>query len=216
MNTIQSLTKRFAILCVSACCLTVQAADEPLTAETFIDAATAKGIAEIEAGHLALRESSHSAVQHFARAMVSEHGAINRELIRLAKRKNMDVANEAELINQAKLTMLKVREGESFDIAYARNQLTTHEEMVRLFQKAVFLDDRSLQEFAEKSLPELQQHLAKAQQLLAAVTPEGMELPPTKTFDAPAHNPTEEHQPTLQPAPREMKPGEHHSTQPLR
>src|SRR5690606_28302547 len=127
--------------------------------------------------------------------------------------KDIPVADEAELINTAKLNMLKVRDGESFDIAYARNQITTHEEAIALFQKAVFLNDRELSRFAEKNLPVLQEHLALAEQLLATVTPADMELPPRRTFESPADKPVETERPALQPAPREINPGVHNPSE---
>lgn len=211
MKTITFIFSYLSILLVSLCCV-LAIADETFTPNTFVDQASAKGIAEIEAGHLALRESSHPAVKRFARSMITEHGSINRNLIRLAQRKDIPVADEAELINQAKLTLLKVRDGESFDIAYARNQITTHEEAISLFQKAVFLNDVELSQFAEKNLPVLQEHLSMAKTLLANIKPADMELPPRKTFDRPADAPLEPEQPALQPAPREMNPG--NNTQP--
>lgn len=205
MKTITFAISYLSILLVSFCCFMAIAEDQ-LTAEGFVDLASAKGIAEIEAGHLAQRESSHPEVKRFARMMVGEHGSINRDLIRLARHKDIPVADEAELINTAKLNMLKVRDGESFDIAYARNQITTHEEAISLFQKAVFLDDSDISRFAEKNLPVLQEHLAMAERLLATVTPADMELPPRKTFDSPLDKPVETQRPELQPAPREMNP----------
>ena len=211
MKTITLLFSYFSILLVSLCCV-MAVADEQFTAATFVDQASAKGIAEIEAGHLALRESSQPDVKRFARTMISEHGSINRNLIRLAQRKDIPVADEAELLNKAKLTMLKVRDGESFDIAYARNQITTHEEVISLFQKAVFLDDADISKFAEKNLPVLQEHRRMAETLLATIKPAGVELPPRKTFDAPADEPVEPEHPVLQPAPRAMNPGD--NTQP--
>lgn len=183
-------------------------ADDLVDAGDFIDKASAKGIAEMEAGHLALRESSNAEVEKFARAMISDHGAIHRELIRLAKQKDLAVADEADLINQAKLSMMKVRDGESFDIAYARNQVTTHEEAIALFQQARHLGDSDISSFAEKNLPTLEEHLVMANKLLERLTPPGTELPPLKTFDIPAHN----DQPdagVLQPAPKEVNPSGH-------
>lgn len=213
MKTITFVFSYFSILMISLCCV-LAIADEPFTVETFVDQASAKGIAEIEAGHLALRESSEPHVKRFARTMVSEHSAINRNLIRLAQSKDIPVADEAELINKAKLTMLKVRDGESFDIAYARNQITTHEEAINLFQKAVFLADADISKFAEKNLPVLQEHRRMAETLLATIKPAGVELPPRKTFDRPADKPVESEKPVLQPAPREMNPGDNTQSQP--
>jgi putative membrane protein len=212
MKTTTFALSYISILLMSFCCVLAIAEDQ-LTAEVFVDQASAKGIAEIEAGHLAQREASHPDVKRFARMMVGEHGSINRELIRVARQKDIPVADEAELINTAKLNMLKVRDGESFDIAYARNQITTHEEAIALFQKAVFLDDRELSRFAEKNLPVLQEHLALAEQLLATVTPADMELPPRRTFESPADKPVETERPALQPAPREINPGVHNPSE---
>lgn len=212
MKTFTLLFSYLSILAVSlGCALAI--ANEELTPETFVDQASAKGIAEIEGGHIALRESSHPEVKRFARAMISEHSAINRKLIRLAQMKNIPVADEAELISKAKLNMLQVREGESFDIAYARQQLTAHEEVIALFQKAVFLKEKDISQFADKILPALREHMAMAEKLMAAVNPENIQLPPRHPFEHPTETPVESDQPVLQPAPRKIDPDD--NTQPV-
>ncbi|MNF08689.1 hypothetical protein D3C81_1758680 [compost metagenome] len=64
--------------------------------------------------------------------------------------------------------MLNIRD-ESFDAAYANNQVNAHEEAVKLFKDAAEnADDPEIKQFAQATLPVLQQHLEMAQQLAKA------------------------------------------------
>ncbi|WP_432706528.1 DUF4142 domain-containing protein [Azotobacter salinestris] len=145
----------------------VYAADT-MDAEDFVDEASAKGIAEIESGKLALEKSTSADIKAFAQQMIDDHTAANRQLAQMAQSKNLEVADEAELMSKAKKWILQLREGESFDEAYANNQVVSHENTLELYRDAAQrLEDPALKEYASKTLPKLEQHLDKAKQLQA-------------------------------------------------
>ena len=62
---------------------------------------SAKGIAEIETSKLALEKSSHAEVKKFAQTMIDDHTRANDELKALAKKKNLEVSDDAELMSKA-------------------------------------------------------------------------------------------------------------------
>lgn len=137
------------------------------TSNSFVDNAAEGGITEIEAGKLALQKSSSADVKTFAQHMVTEHTKANQELATLAKKLDIEVPDDAALTDKAKKAILEMRD-ESFDEAYANNQVAAHEKTVELFKKeSMSSDDAELKAFATKTLPTLEAHLKAAKDLQA-------------------------------------------------
>lgn len=141
-----------------------QAADT-VSAADFAEEASAKGIAEIETGKLALEKGTHAEVKTFAQAMIDDHTRANDELKALAEKKNLKVSDDAELMNKAKAMILQVRDGENFDEAYANNQVVAHEQTIELYRKATASDDAEISAWAKDTLPKLEHHLEMAKDL---------------------------------------------------
>jgi putative membrane protein len=144
------------------------------TSVDFVDKAAASGIAEIEASRLALEKSQSADIKEFANMMITDHGKANDELATIAKKNDIEVPDTTTLVKQAKEKILDMRD-ESFDAAYANNQVKAHEEAVELFKKEAntVTDDKTkgaveLKGFAQKMLPGLEKHLAMAKKLQAA------------------------------------------------
>lgn len=137
------------------------------TSNSFVDNAAEGGITEIEAGKLALQKSSSADVKTFAQHMVTEHTKANQELATLAKKLDIEVPDDAALTDKAKKAILEMRD-ESFDEAYANNQVAAHEKTVELFKKeSMSSDNAELKAFATKTLPTLEEHLKAAKDLQA-------------------------------------------------
>lgn len=133
----------------------------------FVDAAAQGGINEIESSKLAMEKSSAADVKAFATKMVGDHTKANQELMALAKKLDIEVPDEATLTAKAKKMILEMRD-ESFDKAYANNQVNAHEETVALFKKEAESSDKpELKAFAQKTLPHLEEHLEMANKLQA-------------------------------------------------
>lgn len=158
----------FAALLAFTCNFAV--ALDTIDAEDFVDEASAKGIAEIETGKLALQKSASADVKVFAQMLIDDHTAANKELAKIAASKKLEVSTEAELTNKAKAFVLKQREGESFDEAFANNQVEAHKNAIELFKKASVSKDAELAAFALKVLPKLEHHLHTARGLAKAHT----------------------------------------------
>ena len=144
------------------------------TSSDFVDNAAAGGIAEIETSRLALEKSSSADIKQFANMMITDHSKANDELAALAKKNDIEVPDTTTLVKQAKEKLLEMRD-ESFDPAYANNQVKAHEETIALFEKEAntVTDDKTkgateLKAFAQKMLPSLKQHLEMAKKLQAA------------------------------------------------
>ncbi|CEA02117.1 outer membrane protein [Pseudomonas saudimassiliensis] len=146
-------------------------AEGTVDAEEFLEEASAKGVAEIETARLALEQATSEKVKEFANMMIKDHAAANEKMAELAASKNLEISDEATLMDKAKAMILDARDGESFDAAYANNQVVAHEQTIELFERAARSEDAEIAAFAKKTLPKLKEHLKGAQALVEA-TPE--------------------------------------------
>nr|GFA75874.1 hypothetical protein [Tanacetum cinerariifolium] len=133
--------------------------------DDFVEDASAKGVAEVEAGKLAQEKGSASDVKLFADMMVKDHTAANSKLKMIADKKNLEVSDSAELVDKAKAMILELRSSKSFDQAYANNQVKAHEATIALFEEEA---SNGKDADAAETLPKLKEHLAHAQALAKA------------------------------------------------
>ena len=158
---------------MSAICLALawgsQAALAAQDADDFVEDASAKGVAEVEAGKLAEEKGQSQEVKKFAEMMVKDHTAANVKLKAIAQSKKLEVSDDAELLDKAKAMILELRNASSFDRAYANNQVKAHEATIELFEEqAANGEDAELKAFASETLPKLKEHLVHAKELQAA------------------------------------------------
>lgn len=139
-------------------------AESPIEAEEFVETATAKGIAEIETAKLALERGTQK-IHEFANKMITDHTQANERLAEIARQQNLEVADNATLIDRAQALMLRLSDGKSFDEAYIDNQVTAHEDTIMLFQRAANSSLGEFSSFAEKTAPKLEEHLRMAREL---------------------------------------------------
>lgn len=133
--------------------------------QDFVEQAAQSGINEIESAKLALEKSNDAEIKQFANTMIEDHRKANDELNALASQEGLEVPDEASLIAKAKKMLLEMRD-ESFDEAYANNQVMAHENAVELFrEEAESSENQKLKAFAQKTLPKLEEHLKMAKQL---------------------------------------------------
>lgn len=138
-------------------------------ADDFVEDASAKGVAEVEAGKLAEEKGTSADVKEFAAMMIKDHTAANEKLKGIATQKNLKVSTDAQLLDKTKSMILKLRSAKSFDQAYANNQVKAHEATIEIFEDEVKNgDDAELKEFATATLPTLKAHLDQAKSLAAA------------------------------------------------
>lgn len=139
---------------------------DSIDAEDFLEEASAMGVAEIETGQKALEESQNAEVRAFAERMIKDHAAANEKMAKLAADKDLEISDEAKLMDKARTMILDAREGESFDDAYANNQVAAHERTIELFERATRSEDAEVAAFAKDTLPKLKEHLEEARKLV--------------------------------------------------
>lgn len=138
---------------------------DSIEAEEFIQEASAKNLAEIETAKVALESASSQEVKEYAQHIIQDHKKANQKLKEIAQKKNIDVSDDPALMDQAKKLVLEQRD-ESFDEAYANNQVAAHKQTIDLFQRAATSNDPDIKDYANQTLPKLKQHLDKAQELV--------------------------------------------------
>lgn len=138
-------------------------------ADDFVEDASAKGVAEVEAGKLAQEKGTAADVKAFGAMMVKDHTAANEKLKSIADQKKLKVSTDAELLDKAKAMILDLRSAKSFDQAYANNQVKAHEATIEIFEDEIKNgDDAQLKAFATETLPKLKAHLEQAKTLAKA------------------------------------------------
>lgn len=136
------------------------------SAQTFVTKAASGGMLEVETSKLAADKGKRDDVKSFAQKMVSDHSKANADLESLAQRIGAKVPDKLEQNHQAQVEKLKKVDQGGFDQAYIAIQVEAHKEAVSLFQNyAKSGDQADLKQFAEKTLPTLQEHQKMAQEL---------------------------------------------------
>lgn len=137
--------------------------------EDFVNEASAKAIAEIEAAKVALETTQSEDIREFAQMMIDDHTKGREKLAELAAGDDdLELADDATLMDRAKVMILEMRDGESFDQAYANNQVNAHEETIELYRDYTQEGEHEqLREHAESELSTLEEHLEKARELQA-------------------------------------------------
>jgi len=140
----------------------------PEATQSFIDKAAVANRFEIDTSELALKYGNGADVKSFAQQMVTDHDKIGDEFKTTLNSANikpppdtLDLAHEAKY---AKLRLFTTESG--FDRAYISEQLTAHQDAVKLFgDYAANGPTAAVKEFAAKTLPTLQHHLAMVKEL---------------------------------------------------
>ena len=125
----------------------------------FAKEAAEGGMAEVELGKLALKNSQNPEIKKFAQMMIDDHGKANTELRTLATKKNYTLPAD---IGSHKSTMDKLAslKGPDFDKAYVDEMVSDHTGDVKAFQKqAENSSDPDMKAFAAKVTPVVQKHL---------------------------------------------------------
>jgi len=138
--------------------------------QTFVQKASAGGLAEVNHGELAVKNASNSDVKKFAQKMIDDHTKANKELLKLADEKKFKAAAKMDDEHQKMQDKLAKLSGAEFDRVYMEGQVKDHEETVALFEKeSKNGQDTDLKNWAEKKLPALREHLKMAKDIHAKV-----------------------------------------------
>jgi putative membrane protein len=128
---------------------------------SFAKNAAQAGIAEVDAGKLAVNKTSNASVKEFAQRMVTDHGKANDQLMQIGQQEGLQLPSTPSSSDQKKAAALSKESGTQFDKDYVKNQLAAHKQAVALFTKeSKNGKDPALKSFATQTLPTLQEHLS--------------------------------------------------------
>ncbi len=135
------------------------------TDQKFMMDAAKGGMMEVQLGQTAQQKASSEEVKNFGKKIEQDHSQANKELMELAKSKNVslptDVGNEKAMMDK-----LSGMSGTAFDKAYVKAMVRDHKKDVKEFERQSTSGmDSDVKAFAAKTLPTLKEHLRMAEDL---------------------------------------------------
>ena len=135
-------------------------------AHTFLVKAAQANLAEVELGKLAAEKGQSDEVKRYGQHMVDDHGKASKELETLASQEGATLPTYTDKAHQAAKARLEKLSGEAFDKAFAQQMVKDHLLAVGRFRaQARSGRDPEVKAWAEKMLPNLEEHLKQARAL---------------------------------------------------
>jgi putative membrane protein len=129
----------------------------------FMHDASIANLSEIAAGQIASSRGNNAAVREFGEMMVDEHTKAQSELVAIGNSLNVDLPDEPDSMHKAEAAMLQTLSGATFDSVYIAAQIRDHGNARDLFRtEKIGGSNREVKDYAERTLPHIEMHLAKA------------------------------------------------------
>ena len=133
--------------------------------KTFVKEAAIGGMAEVQLSKIA-QKSENADVKSFADRMVRDHTAANDQLAAIAKGLGADMPSKLDSEHERMRDKLQALHGKAFDEQYMRDMVEDHNKAVKLFQQEGRTGHNpELKQFAQKTLPTLEEHQKMAVEL---------------------------------------------------
>lgn len=125
---------------------------------------------EVALGKLALKNADYHRLKAFAQKMIDAHTNANSDLQKACYTAGVTLPAGLSESDQEEVDKMAGKNGEDFDRAYIKEMVSEHQKtMERLEAAAANMKDSSLQNYAKKTLPVVNAHLAEARGLLEDV-----------------------------------------------
>jgi putative membrane protein len=155
----------------------VNASATVMTDANVAAVAHASNMDEIQTSEVALRRSQNAQVRQFAQMMVTEHTAVDQEMMRMLQAKNMTPqpnapAQAAMQATRATVANLSARSGMDFDRAYMTHQVNAHRWTLTSLDQSLIPSTRDPEMKAfltTRVRPGVAMHLEMAQRINASV-----------------------------------------------
>ena len=135
----------------------------------FIEKASQGGMAEVQMGKLAQQKAQSAQVKQFGERMAKDHASANDKLTQIASQKGVAPASDMDSSAKREYDKLQKLSGAEFDREYMKTMVSDHEKDVKEFQsEAKSAKDPEVKNFAQSTLPTLEEHLKMAKQAEAA------------------------------------------------
>jgi putative membrane protein len=132
---------------------------------TFVKEAAISGTAEVELSKLA-QKSDNAEVKSFADRMIRDHTAANQQLTTVATGLGADIPKALDAEHERLRENVQILHGKAFDEQYMQAMVEDHNKAVTLFEREGLVGQNAdLKQFAQKTLPTLQEHQKMAGEL---------------------------------------------------
>lgn len=131
----------------------------------FIKQVNEAGMTEVQAATVAQSKSKNPRVIRFAKMMIDDHTAMGEKLKELAANNDVPIKSAADTLSvehQQMINGISKLSGAAFDKAYMQMMVADHGKVVELFKVATNNQTKTIDNFAEKSLPVMLKHLDSA------------------------------------------------------
>jgi putative membrane protein len=129
------------------------------------------GTAEVVFGELASQKAQAPAAGDFARRMIDDHSAANKDLQAIAEKSKIPLPDDLNADHVKMRSELEALDGAAFDLAYMRGQVVDHQKATQLLIWQIANgQDGELQRFASKTLPKVLEHLSMARAIVDELT----------------------------------------------
>jgi putative membrane protein len=137
----------------------------------FVSNLTQSGMYEIAAAKIAASRSKNADIKAFARMMVADHTAMDKEMAPLIKAAGQTPADKLDQRRQGFIDNLNSATPGDFDKVYIDQQVAGHQEALDLVNGyAKDGSDAGLKDGASKAAPKVQMHLDKAKAIHAKLS----------------------------------------------
>lgn len=173
MNTRFSVSIAIAALAFGTSALAQQQQPEQgqqpqqLGGRQFLTQAIQGDLAEIALGELAQQKGQSDEVREYGQKLVQDHSRSLAEAQQLAEAEGIEVPEEPSPEAQQMHQQLMQLSGEEFDREFARHMVEDHEKAIGLFETQTQGSDTDTAEYAEETLPVLEEHLQIAESIEA-------------------------------------------------
>jgi putative membrane protein len=132
------------------------------SAKSFIKEAYNDNQTEIELGAIGAQKAQNADLKSFAQEIQKDHTQANKDLMPLAQK--YGVAEDLTRSREHEINKFdKETSGADFDKKFATEMLKAHQKAISKFEKASSkLEEADLKQYAENTLPKLQEHLQHA------------------------------------------------------
>jgi putative membrane protein len=138
-----------------------------MSAADFVQTVATSDAFEIQSSELAAQHAARQDVKDLASMLVTAHRQTTQQLTQLTSANNLAAPTpQLNATQQASLANLRGKTGEAFDDAYLDAQVQAHQNAVSTFEQfATSGETGPLRDWAQTTLPNLREHLTRAQGL---------------------------------------------------
>lgn len=134
--------------------------------QSFITTAAEANLAEIETAKVVENKSTDSAVKNFANRMVTDHTQASQTLATLAEMTGTKLPAEASASERRHKDELQKLSGAKLNETYLNDELQGHKQVISKFEQEIEHGrDESVKNYAEQTLPTLEDHIRIAEDL---------------------------------------------------